>query len=231
MSRGTKSVNCFLHSGNQLGRKRLQISSASPIAKSHIATGTGEVGVHPSNCSNESHNLHATKGPKGVVQPNALLEASMTDSLPKLVSHDALKRQDPCTIEMPTGCSPLMAAVTLFLTEVWTCCNWLDNDHWVCNLQFNVGVPLCNERPQNIVLADEPFQRNEVDKSVICRRLALTTRHSCKLRRESNGKIVGDCVNCIKKVGFLCPGAAHLRSECDMFGDQSPESRCKFANQ
>lgn len=145
---------------------------------------TGEVGVSPGNCSNESFNLHAIKGPKAVVHPSASIEALLADSLPNLMANNASQRQDPCTVEVPTSFSVLKVAVKLFMTKGQDTLQ-LDNDHWVANLRIDIGVPLSNERLQDNVSAelgeDEPFRHSGVDNRFVCKRLVNTSRHSCKL--------------------------------------------------
>lgn len=194
---------------------------------------TGVAGVHPSNCPSESTNEHSIKGREAVVQKNASLEATITESIPSLLEDDALKKQDPCTVVTPDVCSGLMVTVTTFL-EKGVDIIQLGDSSWICNARYNIGVPLCENRRRLIAAAEDGlehlFREEGMNDATVCKAMVDTTRCVCFVTKHDDGLIIGDCENCIKRLGHNCPGACFIRNQEDRLKIQLHTRRKTHAN-
>ncbi|CAB9511381.1 unknown protein [Seminavis robusta] len=189
---------------------------------------TGEVGVYPSNCPNESFNRHGIKSVATDCSKNASLASFLVHTAPKLLLEDANSRSDPCTIAIPSTGSIFAVAVTGFLREAVDVVELGKDEYgrassWLCNLGRKIGVPL-NDRRIRLVQASSldgdkrPFE-DEIRSTggyvlpdTVANLMMTTTKTVCHLQWKE-GNIVGDCENCVKHLGYNCPGAIYLRSK------------------
>ncbi|CAB9499962.1 hypothetical protein SEMRO_72_G040050.1 [Seminavis robusta] len=188
---------------------------------------SGEVGVYPSNCPNESFNRHGIKSVATDCSKNASLASFLVHTAPKLLKEDAHARADPCTIEIPRTSSLLAVAVTGFMQEGIDVIE-LGNDEygnpssWMCNLRNKIGVPLDKNRVRMVQAALDgdvrPFEERYKNTAlmslpdILANTIVSTTRNVCHLQWKQ-GNIVGDCEDCVKHLGYSCPGAIYLRSK------------------
>ncbi|CAB9520107.1 hypothetical protein SEMRO_1074_G238280.1 [Seminavis robusta] len=188
---------------------------------------TGEVGVYPSNCPNEAFNKHGIKGIGADCPKNASLCSFLVHTAPNLLKADAFERSDPCTIEIPKTCSVLAVGLTGFVREGIDVVGIGSNESggpssWLSNLRHRIGIPLDEQRINLIRAAydgdERPFlaimkQRGNKNprEDAIADEMMSVTKSICHLSWHS-GNIVGDCEDCVKHLGYSCPGAVWLRS-------------------
>ncbi|CAB9508171.1 hypothetical protein SEMRO_336_G120320.1 [Seminavis robusta] len=190
---------------------------------------SGECGVYPSNCPNESFNRHGIKGVCADCPKNASLPAFLIYTAPRLLRDDAIERSDPCTIEFPKTCSHLMVTITAFLREGMDiielgCHSTGKPSGWIGNLRHKIGTPLDRRRIRLIQAAMDgdvrPFQKVhprgvQVSNEELADSMVSATRSVCHLQWK-DGTIVGDCEDCFKHLGYNCPCATYLRSKYDL---------------
>ncbi|CAB9525843.1 hypothetical protein SEMRO_1736_G294380.1 [Seminavis robusta] len=188
---------------------------------------SGEVGVYPSNCPNESFNRHGIKSVATDCSKNATLASFLVHTAPRLLQEDSHNRSDPCTIEIPKTSSVLAVGLTGFLQDGIDVVE-LGRDEfghpasWLANIRYKIGVPIDRSRIRLIQASLDgdqgPFTKKllEQGKSVredqVADAMIRTTRTVCHLQWKQ-GNIVGDCEDCIKHLGYSCPGAIFLRSK------------------
>ncbi|CAB9522217.1 hypothetical protein SEMRO_1279_G258820.1 [Seminavis robusta] len=186
---------------------------------------TGEIGVYPSNCPNESFNRHGIKSIAADCSKNASLSAFLVHTAPRLLEEDANTRSDPCTIEIPRTASMFAVAATGFLKEGVDIVQLGVDEYgrpssWLCNLKHKVGVPIDKRRIRMINAAldgdERPFKTELAAIGLdlpdcVANAMVRMTNTVCHLQWKQ-GNIVGDCENCVKHLGYSCPGAIWLRS-------------------
>ncbi|CAB9523733.1 hypothetical protein SEMRO_1450_G273740.1 [Seminavis robusta] len=185
---------------------------------------SGEVGVYPSNCPNESFNRHGIKSVCADNAKNASLTHFLVHTAKSLLREDANTRGDPCTILVPTTCSPLMVSVTGFVREGIDIIEMgIDETGnatggWLGNLRHRIGIPLDADRVRMITAAIDGDERHfrriysGTTSDVIADAMVSATNTVCHLQWK-DGSIVGDCDDCVKHLGYNCPCACYLRSK------------------
>ncbi|CAB9513116.1 unknown protein [Seminavis robusta] len=204
---------------------------------------TGEVGVYPSNCPNESFNRHGIKSIATDCSKNATLAAFLVHTAPRLLEEDANARSDPCTIEIPRTPSVFAVAVTGFLKEGIDIVKLGEDEYgkassWLCNLRHKIGVPI-DERRIRMVRASldgdsRPFAKELSSlgcgfPDLIADSMVKMTDTVCHLQWKQ-GNIVGDCEDCVKHLGYSCPGAIFLRSKHNLLSCSLKNLRKTSAN-
>ncbi|CAB9501349.1 hypothetical protein SEMRO_106_G053500.1 [Seminavis robusta] len=111
---------------------------------------TGEVGVYPSNCPNESFNKHGIKSVAADCSKNASLSAFLVHTAPRLLQEDAHTRGDPCTIEIPRTVSMFAVAASGFLRDGIDIVELGKDAHgnpssWLVNIGYKMEFQLTNE--------------------------------------------------------------------------------------
>ncbi|CAB9530941.1 hypothetical protein SEMRO_3120_G344200.1 [Seminavis robusta] len=204
---------------------------------------SGEVGVYPSNCPNESFNRHGIKSIAADCSKNASLAAFLVHTAPRLLQEDANTRSDPCTIEIPRTSSIFAVAATGFLKEGTDVVQLGVDEYgkpssWLCNLGHKVGVPIDTRRIRMVNAAIDgdprPFQAELAQIGLdlpdsIADAMVRMTDTVCHLQWKQ-GNIVGDCQNCVKHLGYSCPGAIFLRSKHNLLNCPLSNLRKTSAN-
>lgn len=181
---------------------------------------TGQPGVYPTNCPNESLN-HLLKE---TVQLNVALPRLLVESLPNLLREDANLRFDPCKIQYPKNCSSQCLAVSGFMREGIDIVPLTAQNGaiiaYACNLRFMIGTPIIKERIDNMHHAlmgrIDPFCGSEFDDNTpgaILKRYVGATEFLCCVTINEDGDIIGDCENCYKHLGWDCPAATYIRNK------------------
>ncbi|CAB9521365.1 hypothetical protein SEMRO_1188_G250620.1 [Seminavis robusta] len=187
---------------------------------------SGECGVYPSNCPNESFNRHGIKSICADNAKNASLTHFLVHTARSLLREDSHCRGDPCTILIPRTCSTLMVAVTGFVREGVDIIEmgrdaFGNPTGWLGNLHHRIGIPLDSARVRLITAAVDgdarPFQRTSPNatKDLVADAMVSVTSSVCHLQIK-DGSIVGDCDDCMKHLGYNCPCACYLRSKFGM---------------
>lgn len=186
---------------------------------------SGEVGVYPSNCPNESLNALL----KQLVQLNVALPRLLVESLPDLLREDANLRCDPCSIQFPDECSLNCVALSGFFTDNVDLIPVTDNTGNVMGYLGNrgkmIGLPITREWYDSMLAAMRGDAGhftgklfNDNTPGAIAARIVHATKYLCYLTFK-NGNVVGDCDNCYKHLGWDCPAASLLR---DRYGKFDP---------
>ncbi|CAB9502614.1 hypothetical protein SEMRO_141_G065910.1 [Seminavis robusta] len=205
---------------------------------------SGEVGVYPSNCPNESFNRHGIKGICADCPKNASLCSFLVHTATKLLKEDAFSRGDPCTIEIPRSCSVIAVGLCGFLQESVDLVELGTDEQgrpasWLANFRFKIGCPL-DSRRLDLVRASldgdiRPFIKKISDgyfdppPAQLADDMILATSTVCHLQRKG-GNIVGDCEDCVKHLGYSCPGAIYLRSKHNLLDASLETLRKTSAN-
>ncbi|CAB9502987.1 hypothetical protein SEMRO_152_G069560.1 [Seminavis robusta] len=188
---------------------------------------TGEVGVYPTNCPNESFNRHGIKSVATDCTKNASLAAFLVHTAPRLLEEDANSRSDPCTIEIPRTASVFAVGVTGFVQEGHDIVELGKNEYgkpssWLANISYKIGVPIDQARIRRVRASMEGDKEffEQLCKSqgfvptadMLADMMMRATTTVCHLEWKQ-GNIVGDCQDCVKHLGYSCPGAIFLRSK------------------
>ncbi|CAB9528897.1 hypothetical protein SEMRO_2348_G324300.1 [Seminavis robusta] len=128
---------------------------------------SGEVGVYPTNCPNESFNRHGIKSVAADCSKNASLAAFLVHTAPRLLQEDAHTRADPCTIEIPRSASIFAIATSGFLREKIDVVSlgrdaYGNPSSWLVNVGYKIGIPIDDRRIRLVLAAMEgnkiPFE-------------------------------------------------------------------------
>ncbi|CAB9529996.1 hypothetical protein SEMRO_2700_G335050.1 [Seminavis robusta] len=188
---------------------------------------SGEVGVYPSNCPNESFNRHGIKSVAADCSKNASLASFLVHTAPRLLQEDANSRNDACTIEIPRTPSKFAVGITGFLRDGIDVVE-LGRDEfgnassWLVNAGHRIGIPIDQRRVRLVLAAldgdKQPFEQELLQQKLhagpeqIANKMVRATESVCHLQWRQ-GNIVGDCEDCYKHLGYSCPGAIYLRSK------------------
>ncbi|CAB9528825.1 hypothetical protein SEMRO_2330_G323590.1 [Seminavis robusta] len=187
---------------------------------------TGEIGIYPTNCPNESFNRHGIKSVATDCSKNASLASFLVHTAPRLLEEDSRARADACTIEIPRTASLLAVGITGFVREGIDIVQLGVDEYgnpssWLANLRHKIGVPIDKGRIRRVLASLEgdtrPFEETLKLQGVaypemVADMMVATTKNVCHLQWKQ-GKIVGDCEDCVKYLGYTCPGAIFLRSK------------------
>ena len=190
---------------------------------------TGEVGVCPSNCPNESYNHHCVKPKENGSILNVSLPVYLSEKMPAMLADEALLRSDPCTIEIPSTCHNLCFVVSLFYKEGRDVLATDFDDEgqekeWMIALGGFIGRQITHDHKHLVICSEEglsaPFERLLKEKrgtfihADVAKAMVSITQTFCHVRiRNCDGKIVGDCQECVKHLGFRCPAVNFIRSK------------------
>ena len=212
-----------------------EVEAATLFIKSHGVVpfenwnynAAGEVGVYPSNCPNESHNHHAAKNKTDTL--NVSLPVHLVEKMPAMLHQESLLRNDPCTIETPTQHDHLSMVMNVFykpgrdVVIMDTDDNGIAKE-WLMAVGGRIGHQITNTDKCWLACATdgfvEPFMKQWQSKGKsfafadVAVSMTKVTTGCCHVRiRQVDGKVVGDCQECIKHLGYRCPAVNYIRSK------------------
>ncbi|CAB9523631.1 hypothetical protein SEMRO_1439_G272760.1 [Seminavis robusta] len=187
---------------------------------------SGEGGVYPSNCPNESFNRHGIKSICADCAKNASLTHFLVHTARSLLKDDSHSRSDSATIEFPVTCSRLMVSITGFMREGIDIIEMGGVDGsgratgWLGNIRHKIGIPLDQHRVRLINAAldgdSRPFlkmhkgaSQDTIADAMVSGTVVKSQARGSTVHMYQSGLAVGNKRRCLPKMlesfeSFLC---------------------------
>ena len=193
-------------------------------------------GIYPTGniCEGHQAEIKGTVQKAKVIDSNVSLDNFLTTQMPNLLAHecDRMSHLIAGRKEFPKEPSVTSIALRRFYRkgiDILHCTDDSCNEYYLANTSGSIGVPVSHRVPAyNAALEGRTglfLERNNHSKYKAAYDMIRTTRSLCKITISYNDKmepiVIGDCENCIKKLGYDCPGVIAVRDIVEDFAEVS----------